>query len=355
MTVTSDALRTVTDFDAAWATWPRGDRPAALRAAAEAFRARFTGVVQGVRTVDLVSAPYPAKYAFAGAARAVNPYVTLVNRLVVVRYTDFSGTDRTLVWEPTLPAGSRHAPFYAHLATKFPSALEPLLAPEHCSVQDALARCGLTPADVDVVLFDHLHVQDLAMLLGTARTEPLFPNATFLVQARELDTLRSVHPMQWAWYVGTDLGDVRLDRVVTLDSSAELGEGVAVVRTPGHTDGNQSLVLRVPGSGVWVSSENGVALDNWFPAHSRIPGLRSYAASMGREVVLNANTLENSIDQYDSMVLEKALADPLPGTPFRQLLPSSELAPLKRQWPLVPTRLVGGVEVGSVSPARVPA
>lgn len=341
-------LRHTTDFESAWAVWPRGDRPAALRAAAASFRESFTGVVRGVRTVDLVSAPYPTKYAFGGAAIGVNPYVTLVNRLVVVRYDDVSGATRTLVWEPTLPAGSRHAPFYAHLAEKLPERLASVLAPEHCSVTAALEQCGLTPADVDVVLFDHLHVQDLAMLLGTSRTEPLFPNATFLVQSRELDTLRSIHPMQWAWYVGVDLGDVRLGNVVTLDSDVVLGDGVAIVRTPGHTDGNQSLVLRTE-TGVWVSSENGVALDNWQPELSKIPGLRSYARDMGREVVLNANTLEDSIDQYDSMVLEKALADLAPGTPWRQILPSSELATLRRQWPVVPTRLVGGLNVRSVA------
>jgi glyoxylase-like metal-dependent hydrolase (beta-lactamase superfamily II) len=348
MSVSAHDLRPVTEFESAWATWPRGDRPAALRAAAEAFRARFAGTVRGVRTADLVSAPYPTRYAFSGAARAVNPFVTLVNRLVVVAYTDFAGNPRTLVWEPTLPAGSRHAPFYAHLATRFPARLEPLLAPQHATVPAALAALGLSTADVDVVLFDHLHVQDLALLLGTRTSEPLFPNAAFLCQGRELDTLRSVHPMQWAWYVGVDLDDVRLDSVVTLDGDVELGEGVALVRTPGHTDGNQTLVLRTD-TGVWVSSENGVAVDSWHPEHSRIPGLAAYARSMGREVVLNANTLEDSIDQYDSMVLEKALADPLRGTPYRQILPSSELAPLKRQWPVVPTRLVGGVTSGTVA------
>jgi hypothetical protein len=341
-------LKRIDDFEAAWAVWPRGDRPAALREAAARFRAGFGGVVRGVRTVDLVSAPYPTKYAFAGAARALNPFVTLVNRLVVVRYDDLSGTPRTLAWEPTLRAGSRNAPFYATLATKFPKALERVLAPEHATVPQALARCGVSPADVDVVLFDHLHVQDLALLLGTSSTEPLFPNATFLCQSRELDTLRSLHPMQWAWYVAADLGDVRLDRVQALDEDVVLGEGVAVIRTPGHTDGNQSLVLRTE-SGVWVSSENGVALDNWHPELSSIPGLRAYAREMGREVVLNSNTLEDSIDQYDSMVLEKALADPVAGTPWRQILPSSELAPFLRQWPVVPTRLAGGLNVRSVA------
>lgn len=347
MTTVDVGSRPITEFETAWTTWPRGDRPAALRAAAATFRERFTGVVRGVRTVDLVSAPYPLKYAFAGAAVGVNPYVTLVNRLVVVRFADFSGAVRTLVWEPTLPAGSRHAPFYAHLAGLLPERVQRVLAPEHATVPEALARNGLRPTDVDLVLFDHLHVQDLALLLGTATSEPVFPNATFLVQRRELDTLRSVHPMQWAWYVAADLGDVRLDRVVELDGDVELGEGVAIVRTPGHTDGNQTLVLRTE-TGVWVSSENGVALDNWQPELSKIPGLRSYARTYGREVVLNANTLEDSIDQYDSMVLEKALADRVPGTPWLQVLPSSELAPLKRQWPVVPTYHAGGLHAGTL-------
>jgi hypothetical protein len=139
-----------------------------------------------------------------------------------------------------------------------------------------------------------------------------------------------------------------MDNVTTLDGDVVLGEGVALVRTPGHTDGNQTLVLRTE-TGVWVSSENGVALDSWQPELSRIPGIKAYAENMGREVVLNANTLEDSIDQYDSMVLEKALADLVPGTPWRQILPSSELATLRRQWPVVPTRLVGGLNVRSVA------
>ena len=39
-----------------------------------------------------------------------------------------------------------------------------------------------------------------------------------------------------------------------------------------------------------------------------IPGVRKYAEFFNREVVLNSNTLEDSIDQYDSMLKEKALA-----------------------------------------------
>ena len=66
--------------------------------------------------------------------------------------------------------------------------------------------------------------------------------------------------------------------------------------------------------------------------------MRKFAEFFGREVVLNSNTLEDSIDQYDSMLKEKALADPNRRDPrYLNVFPSSEMADWKRQWPVVPT------------------
>lgn len=91
-----------------------------------------------------------------------------------------------------------------------------------------------------------------------------------LVHSRELATLQSLHPMQWAWYVEGGLGGVDPAMVVTFDGDIELGRGITLLWTPGHTDGNHSLVVNTP-DGVWVSSENGISLDNWQPELSRIP------------------------------------------------------------------------------------
>ena len=57
---------------------------------------------------------------------------------------------------------------------------------------EALAKVGLRPEDVDYVSFDHLHVQDLRFVLGThepiegepAPRPPLFPNAKLIAQRR---------------------------------------------------------------------------------------------------------------------------------------------------------------------------
>jgi hypothetical protein len=355
-------LRPFHEFDAANETWPRGDRPAAIREAAAEFRARFAtpdNRVRAVRTVDIASAPYPVKFAFGGAARAANPYINIINRLQVVQFEDFEGRLRTLAYEPTVTAGPQEAPFYEQLMgrVQIPDWLAyKVISKIWHEPDDALATLGLRPEDVDFVSFDHLHVQDVRFILGTnepipgesAPRPPLFPNAKLIAQRREWDTFASLHPMQWAWYVEDGIRDVITDNVVLVEGDVELGRGVALVWTPGHTDGNHSLCINAP-DGVWISSENGVAADSWHPHLSRIPGVRKTAEFFGREVILNSNTLEDSIDQYDSMIKEKALADPNSRDPrWVNVLPSSEMASWRRQWPVVPTFVYGGVNHGDI-------
>jgi hypothetical protein len=154
--------------------------------------------------------------------------------------------------------------------------------------------------------------------------------------------------MQWAWYVEDGIKGVPEEGVMLLEGDVELGKGVALIRTPGHTDGNHSLVINTP-EGVWVSSENGVCADSWHPHLSKIPGVRKTAEFFGREVILNSNTLEDSIDQYDSMIKEKALADPNRRDPrWLNVFPSSEMASWRRQWPVVPTFVYGGIDYGTI-------
>jgi hypothetical protein len=343
-------LRPIDDFDEAQETWPRGDRPAAIREAATAFRARFKeqGQVRAVRTVDLVAAGYPTLFAFGGAARGINPYISILNRLVVVQFEDFDGELRTLAWEPTVPEGSQEAPFYEQMIERYGQVAEKLFATYYNTVESALGLCGLAPEDVDYIAFDHLHVQDVRILMGTEERPGFFPHAKHLAQRREVDTFTSTHPMQWAWYVPGGMDGIPEENMVLLDGDVELGAGLAFLWTPGHTDGNMSLCVNTP-DGIWVSSENGVAADNWHPQLSKIPGVRKWAEYFGREVVLNSNTLEDSVDQYDSMLKEKAVADQNRYDPrFQNVFPSSELASFKRQWPIQPTFSYGGINYGRI-------
>ena len=340
-------VRPFHEFDEANALWPRGDRPEAIRAAAEPFRERFKqqGEVLSVQTVDLVAAGYPTSFAFGGAARGLNPFVNITNRLVVIRFEDFSGAEKVLAWEPTVPEGSQEAPFYEQLLERYGEWLSNnVFATYYHDIDHALAKCGLKPEGVDYIAFDHLHVQDPRMMLGTDSQPAYYPNAKMLAQAKEVDTFKAIHPTQWAWYVDGGMDGVPDERVILLDGDVEIGKGVAFLWTPGHTDGNMSLCINTP-DGIWVSSENGVAADNWHPRLSKIPGVRKWAEFFNRDVVMNSNTLEDSLDQYDSMVKEHAVADPDPRDPrWKQVFPSSELAKFKRQWPVVPTHFFGGID-----------
>ena len=170
--------------------------------------------------------------------------------------------------------------------------------------------------------------------------------ATFVFQRKEVDTFASVHPTQWAWYVPGGMDGVPEERLALVDGDVELGIGVALLATPGHTDGNQSLCLNTP-DGIWVTSENGIAADSWHPHLSHIPGIRRWADAFGREVVMNANTLEDSVDQYDSMIKEKSVADANRDDPrWANVFPSSELVRQWRAWPVVPTFEYGGINYG---------
>lgn len=359
--------REIPEFAGVHDIWPRGKRLEAVREAAVAYKPRFKaqGQVTAVRSVDIAAAPYPVSFAFHGAVNVPHlPLISMINRMIVVQYLDFDDRPRTLVFEPTVPDGSAEAPFYRHLQEKagkvpFGQRLtEALVLKYYNEPGDVLGQLGLTADDIDFCTFDHLHVQDPRMILGSKSVipgeseprRPLFGNAKMLVHSRELATLESLHPMQWAWYVEDGLEGVDPDAFIRFDQDIELGPGVALLWTPGHTDGNHSLVLNTP-DGVWVSSENGISLDNWQPELSKIPGVRRYHELYGREVCPNANTLEDSLDQYDSMVKEKTLADPCAKDPrWLQILPSTELAPWRRFWPVLPTYVHGGIEYGEIRP-----
>lgn len=328
--------------DDAWATWPRGDRPGALRTAAAELRARLRtgGTVAAVRTLDLETLEVPAGEVLDGARGPLLGDVPVVHRMLVARFRDLAGEDRLLVWDPRAP----DAPAAGGRAPGAP--------PERDSVATGLALLGLRPEDVDVCGLSHLHGQDPRLVLGTevavatdrAPRPPLFPRATVVVQRRETDTLRAPHPLQRPRYPGA-LHGCRTDRLRELDGSVLLGEGVAVLATPGHTDGHQSLVLSTA-RGIWVVSGAAHVADAWHPYLSRSPGVLSTSDETGEEVLV-PDGAEDRIDQHDAMLLERAVADAHHEDPrWRCVLPVAEVLPGRGTWPLRPTFLHGGLHTG---------
>lgn len=300
-----------------------------LRKAAARVREKLLAGPQVVfyNTVDLVRVPYPTKFGLLNAFALPTPFMHILNRLFIVQFKQ-AGRVKTLLFSPSDLEGNRETPYFKRLAASFgpfQNIGQKLIAPILSTVDSALAAAGIAPEDVDYISYDHLHTQDLRRWLGGDGRPAFFPNAKLLVMRQEWDSARGLLPPQSDWYCPRGCEGVPSDRVVLLDSSVVLGDGVALVRTPGHTEGNHSLVAHTP-DGLLVSSENGVSADSYAPLASRIPGVRRYAKNTGVEVILNGNTLEGGLDQYLSMILEKELAGPSPKNPdYYNVVPSSEM------------------------------
>jgi glyoxylase-like metal-dependent hydrolase (beta-lactamase superfamily II) len=340
----------LTEMDAAWATRGSGARLDAVRRAGRKLRDRILGggVASCVRTIDLATFPYPTRYALQGVAASPAPYVFMRNRMQLVQVASGSRTVTILV-NPTDPERSAAAPYFARLAERYGTTARRLLSTMHTTIPDALASWGVAPETIDYITYDHLHVQDARGLLAPGPGGRAFlPNAKLLAQKAELDTLAAIHPLQVEWYIPDCLTGVPADRIVALDGDYAIGAGFAIVRTPGHTWGNHSLVV-VTGTGAWTISENGVCVDAYAPGLSRIRGVAQHARDSGVEVILNANTREGSLDQYTSMVLEKTLAGGVPERPeWPQHFSSSEVVAHVLAPGLSPTYTHGAMTHGEV-------
>lgn len=280
------------------------------------------------RSLELVRVPYPTKYAYLNAYKGLSPYMHLCNRLFVIQFKTSAGT-KTLLASPSDWENQRETPFFDRLnksAGPFASLAESIIFKKTATVPERLKQIGLDPADVDYITYDHLHTQNVRRWLGADGEPALFPNAKLLVFRAEWESTKALIPWQSQWYCPDGIAGVPMEKVILLDHDVFLGEGVALLRTTGHTIGNHSIVANTDG-GIFVTSENGAALDAYAPLLSKVPGVADYARYTGAEVVLNGNTLEYAVDQYLSMVQEKEVAGPSQTDErIPNIAPSSEAA-----------------------------
>jgi glyoxylase-like metal-dependent hydrolase (beta-lactamase superfamily II) len=345
-------VRRVRALDAARALGAPGARQRALAQAGRQLgdQLRAGSRVVSVRTLPTTSAPYPIRFAFNGTVpeRVPAGLLLIKNRSLLVQVQTEQGL-KNVLFNPTDGPANQATPFYQRLTARTPKALVKLLAPKPNRCIAQLAELGLGPADIDLIAFDHFHTQDLRPLLGADGLHARFPNACLLAPRVEWEDWDDLPMIQRAWFVPDGKRGVPLDRVVLFDADLSLGDGLLLLRTPGHTRGNQTLFVHAE-RGVFGCSENGTAADNWAPRASRLPGMKRAAELLDLDVVINSNTPELAADQYSSMLLERAMVDAVPEQPeFCQMVPSSEVSWSVLAPHVTPTHSFGAVASGEVS------
>ena len=103
------------------------------------------------------------------------------------------------------------------------------------SAADALAELDMTPADIGLVINTHLHFDHCGQ-------NAVFKHAACYVQRAELDRAKRESPELYGWF------DFMNATFELLDGDAEILPGLAVIATPGHTAGHQSVVVQTAGT-----------------------------------------------------------------------------------------------------------
>ncbi|WKU03355.1 N-acyl homoserine lactonase family protein [Micromonospora sp. HUAS LYJ1] len=112
-----------------------------------------------------------------------------------------------------------------------------------------LARHGVRPADVDVVVLTHLHFDHVG-------NNELFPRAKFIVQRDELP--QAVAPPSFCMFYYPDysykITDIR-DRLEVIDGDVDIADGVRLVKIGGHTPGCMVVMVETARGTVCLTSD----------------------------------------------------------------------------------------------------
>lgn len=108
------------------------------------------------------------------------------------------------------------------------------------TIDEGLARFGLTPEDFDIVIHTHLHRDH-------CENDYRFTNAEFIVHEKELEAIHNWHPMDYRYvedYV-EEIEESGQIRAISLapGEEMEVAPGVRVLATPIHTPGGLSVLV----------------------------------------------------------------------------------------------------------------
>jgi len=158
--------------------------------------------------------------------------------------------------------------------------------------EEGLAKFGLKPEDIDIVIHTHLHNDH-------CENDYKCTNAKFFVHEKELESIHNPHPLDYR-YLEDYIEEIEENnQIEIIKKDCEIVPGISVMHTPVHTKGGLSVIIETE-KGKAVITGFCVIKENFFPP-KEIKALEMD--------VIPPGTIVNTYDAYDIMVKIKEMAD----------------------------------------------
>ena len=176
------------------------------------------------------------------------------------------------------------------------------------SLVDALAKADVKPDQIKYIGISHYHADHTGQIAS-------FPKATLLIGAREWDAISSPKPAEGvnfkpfeSWIKGDSKVEPQpIDKDVFGDGS------VIVLRTPGHTPGHQSLLVKLSQMGPVIITGDAVHFHENYDSDG-VPAINfdraQTVASIERIKKIAANLKGKVIIQHDARDVDMLPAFP---------------------------------------------
>ena len=102
--------------------------------------------------------------------------------------------------------------------------------------EEGLARWGLKPEDIDIVIHTHLHNDH-------CENDYKCTTATFYVHEKELERIHNTHPLDFRYNEDFILDVEKNGQIKKVTGDIEILPGISVMHTPAHTEGGLSVIV----------------------------------------------------------------------------------------------------------------
>lgn len=158
--------------------------------------------------------------------------------------------------------------------------------------EEGLAKWGMKPEDIDVVIHTHLHNDH-------CENDSKCANARFYVHEKELKRIHDPHPLDIRYNEEFVLDVEENGQIARVTEDMEILPGIRVVHTPAHTEGGMTVLIDTPSGNAAITGFC-VIMENFNPPKQ--------IRAMEMEVI-PPGTPVNVYESYDIMMRVKGMAD----------------------------------------------